>query len=150
MRIASVEQGELGNIMELSITGHVLKFARQLNFSGRLSLRKGDGWNMKNHSHLTVARHLREKVHSSMLVVTMREGEERGICSAALKEQLKIIKGFYSKIRSVVVFVLNEEFAVWKDACMKALLRGDQMKYLDVEGMRVVTNNRCVAEQIKR
>ena len=35
MKIASVEQVELGNIMELSITGHVLTWARQLNFSGR-------------------------------------------------------------------------------------------------------------------
>ena len=31
----------------------------------------------------------------------------------------------------------------------KTLLRGDQQKYLDFEGMRVVTNSRCVAEQIK-
>ena len=42
-----------------------------------------DGWNLKNHSHLTVARHLREKIHPSMLVVTIRESEERGMCSAA-------------------------------------------------------------------
>ena len=81
MRIASVEQIELGNIMELSITGQVLKWARQVNLSGGVSLRKGDGWNLKNHSHLTVARHLREKIHSSMLVVTIREGEERGMCN---------------------------------------------------------------------
>ena len=36
-----------------------------------------------------------------------------------------------------------------KDASMKTLLRGDQLEYIDTEGMRVVTNNRCVAEQIK-
>ena len=35
MRIASVEQVELGNIMELSITAHVLNWARQSNLSGR-------------------------------------------------------------------------------------------------------------------
>ena len=81
MRIASVEQIELGNIMELSITGQVLRWARQSNLSGGLSLCKADGWNLKNHSHLTVARHLREKIHPSMLVVTIREGEERGMCS---------------------------------------------------------------------
>ena len=75
MRIASVEQIELGNIMELSITGQVLRWARQSNLSGGLSLRKADGWNLKNHSHLTVARHLREKTHPSMLVATIREGE---------------------------------------------------------------------------
>ena len=36
MRIASVEQIELGNIMELSITGQVLRWARQSNLSGGL------------------------------------------------------------------------------------------------------------------
>ena len=74
MRVASVEQFELGNIMEQSITGQVLKLARRSNLSGGLSLRKADGWNLKNHSHLTVARHLREKTHTSKLVVTIREG----------------------------------------------------------------------------
>ena len=80
-RIPSVEHVELGNIMELSITGHVLRWARQSNLSGGLSLRKADGWNLKNRSHLTVARHLREKTHTCMLVVMIREGEERGLCS---------------------------------------------------------------------
>ena len=75
MRIASVEQIELGNLMELSITGQVLKWARQSKLSGGLFLCKSDGCNLKNHSHLTVARHLR-------LVVTIREGEDRGLCSA--------------------------------------------------------------------
>ena len=42
-------------------------------------------WNMKNHSRLTVARHLREKTHTSMFVVTIRVGVERGICSAGVK-----------------------------------------------------------------
>ena len=62
VRIASVQQIELGNIMELSITGQVLR-ARQSNLSGVFSLRKADGWNLKNHSHLTVAKHFREKSH---------------------------------------------------------------------------------------
>ena len=65
--------------MELSITGHVLKWARQSDFSGRLSLRKTNDWILKNHIHLTVARHLREKTHTIMLVVTIREGEARGV-----------------------------------------------------------------------
>ena len=43
--IASVEQIELGNIMELPIMGQILKWARQVNFSGGVSLRKADGWN---------------------------------------------------------------------------------------------------------
>ena len=92
MRIASVEQIELGNVMELSITGQVLEWARQSNLSGGLSPRKVDGRNLKNHSHLTVARHLREKTLTSMLVVIIRGGEERGICSAALREFLRIVK----------------------------------------------------------
>ena len=92
MRIASVEQIELGNLMELSITGQVLKWARRSNLSGGLFLRKSDGWNLKNHSHLTVARHLREKTHPSMLVVTIREGEDQGLCSATLRELWRIVK----------------------------------------------------------
>ena len=73
-----------------------------------------------------------------MLVVTSREGEERGICSTALEELLKVVKD-QSEERSVVVIVLNEESAIWKDASMETLSRDDQLKYIDVEGMRVVT-----------
>ena len=140
MRIASAERVELGNIMELSITGQVLKWARRSNLSWRLSLRKADGCNLKNHSHLTVAKHLREKTHCSMLVVTTGAVEERRICSI-VKDQIEE--------RSVVVIVLNKESAIWRNASMKTLLRNDQLRYIDVEGMRVVTNNRCIAEQIK-
>ena len=32
---------------------------------------------------------------------------------------------------------------------LKTLLRDGQQNYIDVVGMRVLTNNRCVAEQIK-
>ena len=39
--------------------------------------------------------------------------------------------------RSVVVIVFNIESAVWKVESMETLLRGDQLKYIDVEGMRV-------------
>ena len=116
----------------LSVTGHVLKWARQSKPFGRLSLRRGDGWNLKNHSQLTVTRHLREKTHTSMLVVTVREGEERAICSAALKELLKTVKNQIEE-RSVVVLVLNKESAFWKDTGMKTLLRGHHLKYIDVK-----------------
>ena len=127
MKIASVEQVESGNIVELSIAGHVLKWTRQSNFSRRASLRKGDGWNLKNHSHLTVGRHLREKTHRGMLVVTIWKGEERGICIAALQELLKIVKDQIEE--PIVAFiVLNKESAIWKDASMKTLLRDDQLK----------------------
>ena len=92
MRIESGEQIELGNIMELSSTGQVLRWARQSNLSGGVSLRKADGWNLKNHSHLTVARHLREKIHPIVLVVTIRKGVKKGICSAVMRELLRILQ----------------------------------------------------------
>ena len=107
MRIESVELVELGNIMELSITGQVVKWARQTNLSGGLSLSKVEGWNLMNHSHLTVAGHLHEKTHTRMLIVTIREDGERGICSAPLKELLKILKDQIEE-RSVDVIVLNK------------------------------------------
>ena len=47
----------------------------------------------------------------------------------------------------MVAFVLNKKSAIWKDA--KTLLRDDQLKYIDVESMRAVTNNRCEAEQTR-
>ena len=73
---------------------------------------------MKNHSHLTVARHLREKTHPSMPVVTIREGEDQGICSAALRELLRNVKDQIEE-RSVVVIVSNRESAIWRNASVK-------------------------------
>ena len=148
MRIASVEQIELGNLMELSITGQVLRWARQSNLSGRLSSRKSDGWNLKNHSHLTVARHLREKTHPSLLIVTIREGEDQGLCSAALKELWRIVKDQIEE-RSVVVIVISRISAIWRKASMKSVMQENQLKDIDAEGMRVFTTSKCVAEQIK-
>ena len=74
-----------------------------------------------------------------MLVVTIREGEERGICSAALRELLRIVKDQIEE-RSVVVIVSNRESAIWRNASVKIVLQENQLKYVDVEGMRVVTN----------
>ena len=82
---------------------------------------------MKNHSHLTDARHLREKIHTSMLVVTIREGEERGICSAALKELFRIVKRQIEE-RSVVVIVSSRESAIWRNESEKTVLRENQLK----------------------
>ena len=121
--------------MELSITGQVLRWARKSNLSGGLSLCEADGWNLKNHGHLTVARHLREKTHPSMLVVTIREGEERGICSAALRELLRIVKDQIEE-RSVVVIVMNRESAIWSKASLEIVLQENQLKYVDVEETR--------------
>ena len=134
--------------MELSITGQVLKWARQVNLSGGVSLRKADGWNLKNHSHLPVARHLREKIHPSMLVVTIREGEERGMCNAALRELLRISKDQMGE-RSVVVIVLSKRSTIWRKTSMRTLIIEEQLRYIDVEEMRVVTNDKHIAEQIK-
>ena len=38
---------------------------------------------------------------------------------------------------------------MWKDASMKTLSLDDKLKKIDNEGMRVGTNDRCVADQIK-
>ena len=76
MWIASVEQIEMGNIMELSITGQALRWARQSDLSGGVPLRRADGFNLKNRIHLIVARHLREKIHTSMLVVSEKAKRE--------------------------------------------------------------------------
>ena len=146
--IASVEQIELGNIMELSITGQLLRWARQLKLSGGVSLCKAHGWNLKNHSHLTVARHLREKIHPSLLIVTIREGEERGMSSAALRELWRIVQDQIEE-RSIVVIVMSRNSAIWRRANLKSVMRENQLKYVDIEGMRVITNSKHVAEQIK-
>ena len=51
--------------------------------------------------------------------------------------------------RGVVIIVSNRESATWRKASVKTVLRENQLKHVDVEGMRVITNNRNVAEQIK-
>ena len=147
-RIASIEQIELGNIMELSITGQLLRWARRVNLSGGRSLCKANGWNMKNHSHLTVARHLREKTHTNMLVVTIRKDEEKGLCSTALRELWRIVND-QIKERTVVVIVMSRNSTIWRRASLKSAMRKDQLKSFDAEGMRVITNSKHVAEQVK-
>ena len=83
-----------------------------------------------------------------MLIVTLRAGVERGICSVALKEVVKLTKDQGGE-RSVVVLVLNRESAVWKDSSVRTLLSHVLLKHIDVEGIRMDTNDRCGAEQIK-
>ena len=117
MRMESVEQIELGNIMELSITGQVLRWARQSNLSGGVSLRKADGWNMKNHSHLTVARHLRDKIHPIVLVVTISEGEEKGICSAVMRELPRIVKDQIGEECADVMVLEQQVYNLEKSDC---------------------------------
>ena len=146
MRIESVEQIELGNIMELSLTGEVLRLARHSNLSEGVSLRTADGWNMKDHSHLTVARHLREKIHPTVsLVVTIREGEEKGMYSAVMRELLSIVKDQIGE-ECAGAMVLSGKSTIWRRAIVKTFLRKRHMKYIDIEEMRVVTNNKHIAE----
>ena len=83
-----------------------------------------------------------------MLVVTIREGEERGMCNAALRELLRISKDQTGE-RSVVVIVLSKRSTIWKKTSMRTLIRQEQLRYIDVEEMRVVTNDKHIAEQIK-
>ena len=112
--------------MELSITGQVLRWARQSNLSGGVSLRKADGWKLKNHSHLTVARHLREKNHPIVLVVIIREGEDKGICSAVMRELLRIVNDQIGE-QCAVAMVLSRKSTIWRGAIVKTLLRKGQM-----------------------
>ena len=48
-----------------------------------------------------------------------------------------------------VAMVLSRKSTIWRRAIVKTLLRQRQMKYIDVEEMRVVTNDKHIAEQIK-
>ena len=50
--------------------------------------------------------------------------------------------------KGVVVLVWNKESSIWKESSMKALIRRAQLKYIEVGEMRVVPNNKRVAEQI--
>ena len=86
--------------------------------------------------------HLREKIHPSMLVVTIR-----GMCSAALRKLLRIVKDQIEE-RGVAIIVSNKKSTNWKKTSVKTLLREKQLRYIDVEEMRVVTNDKHIPEQI--
>ena len=49
--------------------------------------------------------------------------------------------------RGVVVFMWNRESVIWTDMSIKALPRRAQLKYISGGSPRVVTKNRCAAEQ---
>ena len=80
-----------------------------------------------------------------MLVVTIRGGEEKGKCSAVMRELLRIVKDQIGE-NSAVAMVLSRESTIWRGASGK---RETQLKYIDVEEMRVVTNDKHIAGQIK-
>ena len=95
-----------------------------------------------------VGRHLRVKSHPSTLIVTIREGEEQEICGVTLEGPWTVVKDHVEE-GTMVVIVLSKASAMWREESMKTLLHDSQLKYVDVDGMRVATNNRCMAEQIK-
>ena len=78
-----------------------------------------------------------KRSNQSLLVVTIREGEERGFYSAAWNLLVDIIEDQVRE-RGVVVFVWSKESAIWKDTSVKALIRPVQLKYID--GEEVMTN----------
>ena len=61
---------------------------------------------------------------------------------------LRIVKHDIEE-RGVVNIVSNRESAIWREASVKTVVRENQLKYVDVDEMRVITNNRCIAEQVK-
>ena len=62
--------------------------------------------------------------------------------SAASKSFVSIIEDRIQD-RSVVVSVLDQESTIWKDLNMKAFSRHWQLIYIDIGGLRAVSNNRC-------
>ena len=70
-----------------------------------------------------------------MLVVTITEGEERELCSAALRELLRVVKDQIEE-RGVAVIISNKESTIWRKTSVKTLIREKQLKYTDVEEMR--------------
>ena len=100
-------------------------------------MRKADGWNMKNHSHLTVARHLREKIHPIVLVVMIRKGEERGMRSAAMRELQRIIKDQVGEGCAVAV-VLGRKSTIWRRATRCSLWKVSKrsMRNVFLSGLR--------------
>ena len=49
----------------------------------------------------------------------------------------------------MVIIVMNRESTIWRRASLKTVIRENKLKYVDVEETRVITNNRCVAEQVQ-
>ena len=91
---------------------------------------------------------MREKIHPTMLVVTIRKDEDRGISSTTLRELWRIIND-QIKEQAVVVVGMSKHSVIWRRTELRSVMRENQLKYIDVEEMRVVTNSKHVAEQIR-
>ena len=79
-----------------------------------------------------------------MLIVTIREAEERGICRATTEGLLRIVIVQIEE-GNVVVIVSSKESAISGEASMETLSHNVQLKNVDVGETRVVTNSRCMA-----
>ena len=89
---------------------------------------------MKKRRHLMVARRLRVETHPSMLIVTIREGEKRGFCSATWERLLRVVKDEVEE-GTVVVIVRSEESGRWREESVKTLLHNAQLTYFVVREM---------------
>ena len=49
----------------------------------------------------------------------------------------------------MVVVAMSRNSIIWRKASLRSVMRDDQLKYVDTERMRVITNSQHVAEQIK-
>ena len=49
----------------------------------------------------------------------------------------------------MVIIVMSRNSAIWRKASLKSVMRENHFKYIDAEGMRVITNSKYVAEQVK-
>ena len=65
-----------------------------------------------------------------------------------LRELWRIVKDQIEE-QSVVVVVMSRNSTIWRRANLKSVMRKNQVKYIDVEEMRVITNSKHLAEQIK-
>ena len=68
--------------------------------------------------------------------------------SAALRELWRIVRDQVEE-RSIVIIVMSRNSAIWRRANLKSVMRENQLKYADIEEMRVITNSMHVAEQIQ-
>ena len=69
------------------------------------------------------------------------------MCGAALGVLLRVVRDQMEE-RGVATIVSNKESTIWRKASVKTF-REKQLKYTDVEEMRVVANDRHIAEHIK-
>ena len=49
----------------------------------------------------------------------------------------------------MVVVVMSRNSTIWRRDSLISVMRENQLKYVDTEGMRIITNSKHVAEQIK-